>query len=171
MRLRSSIAAAVLGLVGWPVVAAAAVIGGVYYAPQYDYREFFAATDGRDFQVILAGNPLPGFDPNTVARDLLPIMQAAKPRPALTFTYAAPVEQPRPYYRLILVFDAANDLNSNNVCNGVTRFKQPARPGTFSLYAVNCSWSCSVIRRCCDRSSARSGCSRAGQVRLLSGFL
>jgi hypothetical protein len=26
-----------------------------------------------------------------VARDLLPVMQAAKPRPALTFTYDAPV--------------------------------------------------------------------------------
>ena len=138
MRLKNKIAIALLGLVGLPTAASAAVIGGTYYAPQYDYREFFAAADGRDFQVILAGNPLPGFDPSVVARDLLPVMQAAKPRPALTFTYADPVERPRPYYRLVLVFDAANDLNSNNVCNGVTRFKQPARPGTFSLYAVYC---------------------------------
>lgn len=138
MRLRNKIAIALLGLVGLPSAASAAVIGGTYYAPQYDFREFFAATDGRTFQVILAGNPLPGFDPNIVARDLLPVMQAAKPRPALTFTYETPVERPRPYYRLVLVFDAANDLNSNNVCNGETRFKQPTRPGLFSLYAVYC---------------------------------
>jgi hypothetical protein len=52
-------------------------------APQYDFAEFFAATDHRNFQVVLAGNPLPGSDSQAVARDLLPVMQAAKPRPAL----------------------------------------------------------------------------------------
>ena len=137
MRRKSKIAAALLGLIGFPVVASAAVIGGVYYAPQYDYREFFAATDGRDFQVILAGNAFPGIDPNIVARDLLPLMQAAKPRPALTFTYADPVEKPRPYYRLVLIFDPALDLGSNQVCNGATRFR-PGQPGRFYLYAVYC---------------------------------
>jgi hypothetical protein len=68
---------------------------------------------------------------------LLPAMQAAKPRPALTFTYDAPVERPRLYYRLVLVFDAANDLNSSAVCNGVTRAK-PGRPGVLNLFAVYC---------------------------------
>ena len=87
MPFKNKIAAALFGLVALPVAAFAGVIGGTYYAPQYDFREFFAATDGRNFQVILAGNPFPGIDPNTVARDLLPAMQAAKPRPALTFTY------------------------------------------------------------------------------------
>src|SRR5437899_288361 len=96
--------AVVLGLLAIPACASAAVIGGVYYATQYDYREFFAATDGRNFQVILAGNPFPNIDPNTVARELLPVMQAAKPRPALTFTYDAAPERPHPWYRLVLVF-------------------------------------------------------------------
>jgi hypothetical protein len=137
MRFKNKIAAILLGLAGLPAAAFAAVIGGTYYAPQYDFREFFAATDGRNFQVILAGNPLPGVDPSVVARDLLPVMQAAKPRPALTFTYEDPTERPRPYYRLVLVFDAANDLGSNAVCNGVTRFK-PGRPGVFNLFAVYC---------------------------------
>jgi hypothetical protein len=114
-----------------------AVIGGSYYATQYDFSEFFAATDGRNFQVILAGNPFPGIDPNTVARELLPVMQAAKPRPALTFTYDAPVERPRPYYRLVLVFDSAPDLGSYAVCNGVTRTRAN-RPGLFYVYAVYC---------------------------------
>ena len=114
-----------------------AVIGGSYYATQYDFSEFFAATDGRNFQVILVGNPFPGTDPNTVARDLLPVMQAAKPRPALTFTYDAPVERPRPYYRLVLVFDSAPDLGSYEVCYGTTRTRPP-RPGVFYLFAVYC---------------------------------
>ena len=113
------------------------IIGGTYYAPQYDFAEFFAATDGRDFQVILVGNPFPGTDPNVVARDLLPVMQAAKPRPALTFTYDAPVERPRPYYRLVLVFNSAPDLGSSAVCNGTTR-TTAGRPGIFYLYAVYC---------------------------------
>jgi hypothetical protein len=71
------LAATLLALITAPVASFAAVIGGYYYAPQYDYREFFAATDGRQFQVVLAGNPFPGIDPTSVARDLLPIMQAA----------------------------------------------------------------------------------------------
>ena len=136
--MRLKIVAALLALVGLPLAASAAIIGGTYYAPQYDYREFFAATDGRDFQVTLAGNAFPGIDPNVVARDLLPLMQAAKPRPALTFTYADPVEKPRPYYRLVLIFDPALDYGSNSVCAGLPpRFKQ-GRPGVFYAYAVYC---------------------------------
>ena len=78
MRLKTKIAAALLGIAALPAAAWAAVIGGTYYAPQYDYREFFAAADGRNFQVVLYGNAaLPGFDPATVARDLLPLMRRA----------------------------------------------------------------------------------------------
>jgi hypothetical protein len=129
--------AALLALLALPAAVSAAVIGGTYYAPQYDYSEFFAATDHRNFQVIVAGNPFPGGDPRTDAAAFLAAMQAAKPRPALTFTYDAPVERPRPYYRLVLVIDAANDLGSNAVCQGVTRFK-PGRPGMLNLFAVYC---------------------------------
>src|SRR2546423_833 len=107
MRLARGIAAALVVLFAAPVACLAAVIGGYYYAPQYDYREFFAATDGRRFQVVLLGDAFPGIDPVVVARDLLPAMQAAKPRPALTFTYDKPTPPPRPDYRLVLVFDPA----------------------------------------------------------------
>ena len=137
MRFKNKIVAALLGLVALPAAASAAVIGGTYYATQYDFAEFFAATDGRNFQVILAGTAFPGVDPNTVARYLLPAMQAAKPRPALTFTYDAPVERPRPDYRLVLIFNSALDLGSDAVCKGVTRFK-PGQPGLFYVYAVYC---------------------------------
>src|SRR6266550_5751919 len=138
MRLKNKAVAALLGLVILPACASSiAVIGGTYYAVQYDYREFFAATDGRNFQVVLAGNPFPGIDPNIVARDLLPALQAAKPRPALTFTYDGPVETPRPYYRLVLIFDPALDLGSGPVCRGTTRLRQ-GRPGVFYVYAVYC---------------------------------
>jgi hypothetical protein len=141
MHFKSKIAALLalltLSACNSPSPSSAAVIGGTYYAVQYDFAEFFAATDGRNFQVILVGNPFPGTDPNTVARDLLPVMQAAKPRPALTFTYDAPVERPSPYYRLVLVFDSAPDLGSYAVCNGTTRTR-PNRPGMLYLFAVYC---------------------------------
>jgi hypothetical protein len=60
MRLAPRIASALAGLMALPAAAVAATIGGTFYATQYDYREFFAATDGRKFQVVLAGNPFPG---------------------------------------------------------------------------------------------------------------
>jgi hypothetical protein len=138
MHLKTKIASALLGLAALPAVAWAAVIGGTFYAPQYDYREFFAAADGRNFQVILYGSAFPGVDPGTVARDLLPMMQAAKPRPALTFTYHDPPERPRPYYRLVLTFDPANDYGSNSVCAGVPPRFKPGRPGVFNVFAVYC---------------------------------
>ena len=124
-RLMIAAALAALGLL--PTTVSAATIGGTYYAVQYDFSEFFAATDGKPFRVILAGNPFPDADGAMVARDLLPIMQAAKPRPALTFTYDAPVERPRPDYRLVLVSNAANDLGGESVCRGEMRFKPGAR--------------------------------------------
>src|SRR5258708_12649185 len=103
MRFTSKIAA-LLGLLALPACASAAVIGGTYYAPQYDFAEFFAATDGRNFQVILVGNPFPGISSNKHTPELQPPIHPAYPLPLLTFTYDAPVESPRPYYRLLLLF-------------------------------------------------------------------
>jgi hypothetical protein len=138
MRFARWIAASLFALLAAPAICLSAVIGGYYYAPQYDYREFFAATDGRQFQVVLAGIPFPGIDPTIVARDLLPIMQAAKPRPALTFTYDKPSPPTRPDYRLVLVFDPALNLNSDPVCAGEPPRFRPGTPGRFYVYAIYC---------------------------------
>jgi len=117
--------------------AGAATIGGTYYAPQYDFQDFWTAADGKYFRVVLAGNPFPALPPEQAAAGLLPVMQAAKPRPALTFTYDAAREEPRPDYRLVLVPNAANDLNGDSVCKGTTRFK-PGLAGMVNLFAVYC---------------------------------
>ena len=139
MNLKNKLAAVLLGLVALPAMASAAVIGGTYYAIQYDYREFFSIADGKTFQVVLAGTAFPGADPAQVASDLLPMMQAAKPQPALTFTYADPPEKPHPWYRLVLTFNPANDYGSIQVCNGVPpRFGQGRGAGMFYVYAVYC---------------------------------
>ncbi|MFN4017021.1 MAG: hypothetical protein ACK4JB_16915 [Reyranella sp.] len=138
MRLMTRIGPVLAGLVAMPALSVAATIGGNFYAPQYDYREFFAATDGRNFTVVLAGTAFPGVDPAIVARDLLPAMQRAKPRPALTFTYDRPLPPPSPDYRLVLVFDPANDLNADPVCAGEPPRFQAGKPGRFYVYAIYC---------------------------------
>jgi hypothetical protein len=117
---------------------ASGTIGGAYYDPAYDYSEFFAVTDGRNFQIVMAGTPFPGQPADQVRRALLPVMQAAKPRPNLTFTYANPPEPPHPYYRMVLVFDAANDLTAARVCAGEIRRKPPVAGRSFDVFAVYC---------------------------------
>ena len=121
-----------------PVTALAATIGGVDYATQYDYREFFNAADGKPFRVVLAGTPFPGSPVASVAGPLLAQMQAAKPQPRLTFTYDAPSELPRPDYRLVLVFDAVGDFGASSVCAGAPPRLRPGTPGRFNVFAVYC---------------------------------
>jgi hypothetical protein len=130
--------AATLAAAALPVTALAATIGGTEYAPQYDYREFFNAADGKPFRVVLAGTPFPGVPADTVAAALLAQMQAAKPQPRLTFTYADPVERPRPDYRMVLVFDAAGDYGAQSVCSGVAPRVRQATPGRLYVFAVYC---------------------------------
>ncbi len=116
------------------------VIGGADYAPQYDFSEFYAVTNGRTFRVIVAGNPFPQLSPQEAKRQLLPVMQANRPRPRLTFTYDVPAELPRPDYRLVLVFDTANDLTAARVCGGEIRHRPrpPEAAGRFAVFAVYC---------------------------------
>jgi hypothetical protein len=116
------------------------VVGGTDYAPQYDFSEFYAATNNKTFRVVVAGNPFPQMAPQEMQQRLLPVMQANRPRPRLTFTYAVPAELPRPDYRLVLVFDAANDLTAARVCAGEIRLKpQASEPaGRLSVFGIYC---------------------------------
>ena len=137
MRFAMKCAAAIAAVIVAPAIAYAATIGGVWYAPQYDYTDFWNAADNKLFQVVIQGNPFPNVPFDEVAQALLPAMQAAKPRPNLTFTYSKPSEDPRPYYRLELVFDYANDLGADSVCQGKRR-TAPGKPGVFKVFAIYC---------------------------------
>lgn len=121
--------------------ARAQTVGGFDYAPEYDFSEFWAATDGRYFRVIVAGNPFPQLPVEEVKQRLLPVMQVNKPRPALTFTYQQPPEEQRPDYRLVLVFDPANDLTAARVCAGQFFLKPPTEPraaGRVYVFGIYC---------------------------------
>lgn len=115
-------------------------IGGTDYAPQYDFSEFYAATNGKTFRVLVEGNPFPALTQQESERRLLPVMQANRPRPRLTFTYDVPAELPRPDYRLVLVFDSAIDLTAARVCAGEIRHqRRPAEDANrFAVFAVYC---------------------------------
>jgi hypothetical protein len=113
------------------------VITGEDYAPQYDYSEFYAAADNKPFTVFLWGNPFPELSDAETRQRLLPVLQANRPQARLTFTYDAQPERPRPFYRVVLVFDPAPDLTAASVCaDRVRRRPVPQRP--FDLFAVYC---------------------------------
>jgi hypothetical protein len=116
---------------------AKATVGGADYAIQYDFSEFFAATDLKTFRVVVSGNPFPRMPLDEMHARILPVMQANRPRPRLTFTYQVPVEPPRPDYRMVLVFDPANDLGAQRVCDHDFRHKPPT-PGRVYVFAVYC---------------------------------
>ena len=137
MRTIRTLLSALVATAALPLIADAATLGGTNYAIQYEYRDFYIAADNKPFRVELLGNPFPGTLPEEFARRLLPVMQANKPPPRLTFTYDSPAEQQHPDYRLMLVFDAANDLGADSVCKGAKRFK-PGVSGQVNVFAVYC---------------------------------
>ncbi|HYC64476.1 MAG TPA: hypothetical protein VEC14_07085 [Reyranellaceae bacterium] len=132
MRLRALFALLALAL----PAAAIAAVGGAQYQPQYDFDELRAATHNKPMRVEIFGNPFPGMATDDAARQMLPLIQAARPQRLRTiFTYDKSGE--RPDYRLVLVFDSANNLNSATVCNGEARH-QPGKPGRVEVFAVYC---------------------------------
>jgi hypothetical protein len=115
-----------------------ASVGGADYSPAYDFHEFYAVADGKPFRVVVAGNPFPALTAEESRRRLLPVMQANRPRPRLTFTYDLPADRPRPDYRMVLVFDAASDLTAARVCADQVRLSSEPRRRDFEVFAVYC---------------------------------
>lgn len=113
-------------------------VGGADYNPAYDFWEFYQIANNRPFRVVVSGNPFPAISDAESRRLLLPVMQANRPaRPRVIFTYDVPAELPRPDYRMVLVYDAANDLSAQRACNNEFRHK-PGTPGRVSVFAIYC---------------------------------
>jgi hypothetical protein len=118
---------------------ALAAVSGANYATQYDFDELRAFTDGKPLRVEIMGQPpFAGVAADDAARQMLPMIQAGRPqRLRAIFTYDKPAERPRPEYRLVLVFDSADNLNSSAVCAGQPRHKPPIG-GKVNIFAVYC---------------------------------
>lgn len=113
-------------------------VGGADYAVAYDFWEFYAVANRRPFAVVVSGNPFPVLPQQESLQRLLPIMQANRPaRPQVIWTYDTPAERPRPYYRMVLVFDPANDLTAQRACSGEFRHRPPT-PGRLYVFAIYC---------------------------------
>jgi hypothetical protein len=112
-------------------------VGGADYDPAYDFYEFYRVADGHNFHVIVDGNPFPALSPGEMKRRLLPVLQASRPRPRLTFTYAAPAEPQHPDYRVVVVFNAANDLTAARVCANQIRVR-PEPTERIQIFGVYC---------------------------------
>jgi len=113
-------------------------IGGAQYAPEYDYNEFRAAWTAGNSRSFLPAIRFPRCQPRRQHVALLSVMQANKPR--INFTFTLRKSPPRSRirdYQLYLVFNAANDLGSNRVCEGLSRFESGRRrPGRVSTRLV-----------------------------------
>jgi hypothetical protein len=142
------LAKSILGLIVVPILVpilalllagcGATGVGGADYSPAYDFWEFYQVANDRPFRVVVSGNPFPSIPEVESRRLLLPIMQANRPaRPRVIWTYDVAAELPRPDYRMVLVFDAANDLSAQRACNGEFRHKPPT-PGRMSVFAIYC---------------------------------
>ncbi len=51
---------------------AGGVVSGTDYAPNYDFSEFYAATNHRTFLAVVAGNPFPRLSREEMQQRLLP---------------------------------------------------------------------------------------------------
>ncbi|MBV8391871.1 MAG: hypothetical protein JOY81_01685 [Alphaproteobacteria bacterium] len=139
MRPLARLSFALAAFLAMPTVTGAATLGAADYAVQYDYREFYAATDNKPFRVVILGNPFPQMNIADVAQRLLPVMQAQKPPPRLAFTYDVPAEPPHPDYRMVLVFNPALSQGADTVCrDGKAAVNPQPMAGKVNLMAIYC---------------------------------
>lgn len=122
---RSIAAAAMLAIAGASAVPAAqaTVITQEYFEGFYDYSEFFANADGKEFPVQVRGNPFAnqsiGPGQESFERALITVMQAHKPPPRLTFVNATTREPLRPNYRFALLFNPSTAGPVHRTCSSL----------------------------------------------------
>lgn len=98
---------------------AVTIISSEYIELPYDYGEFVAASDGKQFKVEIRGHASDAA-PAAAAQDafearLLQVLQARKPRPALTFVRR--LDEPvRPDHRFVLLFNPAPTVSGDRLC-------------------------------------------------------
>jgi hypothetical protein len=141
-------AAAVAGLamlaVAGQAPASAAIITQEYFEIQYDYGEFYANADNKEFRVEIAGNPFArpaAGGQESFERSLLAVMQAHKPQPRLRFVTQNSAGPQRPDYRFALLFNPTTAGATYRTCAGLDKpegnMTQPT-PGRVVIEVAYC---------------------------------
>jgi hypothetical protein len=130
--------AATLAFSMLPVAALAATIGGTEYAPQYDYREFFTAATASPSAWCCSAIPSPGMAVEQVAGTALAQMQGQQAAASPDLHYDQPAEQPRPDYRLVLMFDPGQRHGRVFRVRRRQAALQAGTPGRVYMQAVYC---------------------------------
>ncbi len=119
--------------------AAAAIITNEDVHLQYDYSEFYAVAGGKEFEVVLRGNPtnVPQAQFEAKLMQLLTqAMRTTNTRPTATPT----VRTRHPNYRLVLVFNLDSGELGTTLCGDLARIVPPSGvlPGRLTVAAAYC---------------------------------
>lgn len=138
MRILPLLAAGLL--LSAPIVGArAAIITNEDVHLQYDYSEFYAVAGGKEFEVVVRGNPTSVPQPQFEARLMQLLTQSM--RSSDTHPTTSPAVRTRsPNYRLVLVFNLDSGELGTTLCGDLSRIVPPAtvRPGRLTVAAAYC---------------------------------
>jgi hypothetical protein len=135
MRHVRGLAASLLALIAAPAVCFAAVIGGYYARSTTIGSSSPRPTAGNSRSCWPASFPAHRWR-SSRATCCLPCSRQSQTGAHLHLRQAFAADAAD--YRLVLVFDPANNLNSDPVCAGVPPRFRPGTPGRFYVYAIYC---------------------------------
>jgi hypothetical protein len=158
-QLRTALTALAL-FAGLAAPAGAAVITQEYFEGNYDYQEWFANADGKQFRVEIQGNPF-AVQPSPAmqqafVRATVAQMQAHNPPARVTFVTQLN-EQRRPDYRLSLLFSPSVAGPALRICSNLDQAATVApSQGQVVLEIGFCrnDWVMSSLKARFDASSA-----------------
>jgi hypothetical protein len=106
---------------------------------QYDYSEFYAVANNREFEVVVRGNPTTLPQPQFEARLMQLLGQAMRTTRTIPTTNPA-VRTQHSNYRLVLVFNLGSGELGRTLCGDVGRLVSPGgvQPGQLTVSAAYC---------------------------------
>jgi hypothetical protein len=122
-----------------PQAAPAAIITNEEVHIQYDHSEFYAVAGGKEFEVVVRGNPTSVPQPQFEARLMQLLTQAMRSTRTLPTANPA-VRTQHPSYRLVLVFNLGSGELGRTLCGDLAQIVPPASilPGRLTVSAAYC---------------------------------
>jgi hypothetical protein len=105
---------------------------------QYDYSEFYAVAGGKEFEVVVRGNPTTLPQPQFEAKLMQMLTQAMRTTRTIPTTNPA-VRTQHPSYRLVLVFNLGSGELGRTLCGDLGRVVPGNNlPGELTVSAAYC---------------------------------